>query len=142
MCIFYIYMVPKHKTWLLSDRYVSSITHQYAMAVEMISSTMPDHYLCYWLPDKYNSYNRPTYNMHIERNLTSLCNRTDIFEYWFSRLYLCIIQQRIQNVEKVTHVKGRLLKQAVFFSIITPLINLGNSLKRKNLLPMGANSFL
>ena len=41
----------------------------------------------------------------------------------------------------VTHIKGRLLKQAVII-IDCDHIQLGTSLKGKNLLPEGANSFL
>ena len=46
-----------------------------------------------------------------------------------------------QNAEKDTHIKGRLLYQARF-SLIASLFKMGNSVKGKNLLPEGANSFL
>ena len=50
-------------------------------------------------------------------------------------------QRRRQNAEKVTHTKGRLLEQAVFLFNCVPL-HMQTSLKGKNLLPEGANSFL
>ena len=50
-------------------------------------------------------------------------------------------QWRSQNAEKVTHVKERLLDEAVIlFNCV--LFEMGTSLKGKNLLPKGANSFL
>ena len=50
-------------------------------------------------------------------------------------------QWRNLDVEKVTHIKGRLLDQAVISSI-APLFKMGPSLKGKNLPKEGANSFL
>ena len=49
-----------------------------------------------------------------------------------------MLQWRSQNAEKVSHSKGRLLDQAT----IRVLFKMGTSLKGKNLLPEGANSFL
>ena len=51
------------------------------------------------------------------------------------------MQWRSRNAEKVTHIKGRLLEQAVIL-FIASLFIMGTSLKGKNLLPQGANSFL
>ena len=48
---------------------------------------------------------------------------------------------RSQNVEKVTHIKGRLLFQAVILYYYIPF-EMGTFLKGKYLLPEGANSFL
>ena len=48
---------------------------------------------------------------------------------------------RSQNAGKVTDIKGRLLKQAVILYNCNPF-HMGTSLKGKNLLPGGANSFL
>ena len=45
------------------------------------------------------------------------------------------------NGVAVTYIKGILLDQAVIPSIV-PLFKMGTSLKGKNLLPEGANSFL
>ena len=50
-------------------------------------------------------------------------------------------QWRSQNAEKVTHIKWRLLDQAVVLFNCVPF-QIGTSLKGKNLLPKGANSFL
>ena len=50
-------------------------------------------------------------------------------------------QWRCQNAEKATLIKGRLLDQAVLL-LISSLFKVGTSLKGKNLLPEGANSFL
>ena len=50
-------------------------------------------------------------------------------------------QWRSQNAEKVKHIQGRLLKQAVILTNCV-LFKLGTSRKRKNLLQEGANSFL
>ena len=50
-------------------------------------------------------------------------------------------QWRSQNAEKVTHIKGRLLDQAVIL-LIASLFIMGTSHIGKNLLPKGANSFL
>ena len=49
--------------------------------------------------------------------------------------------RRSQNDEKGTHIKGRLLDQAVA-SFTCILFQMGTSLKGENLLPEGANSFL
>ena len=51
------------------------------------------------------------------------------------------LQWHSQNAEKVTHIKGRLLHQAMILDNCVPF-TMGTSLKRKNLLPEGANSFL
>ena len=48
------------------------------------------------------------------------------------------VQWRYQNAEKDTHVKGRLLEQAVILFIC---VKMRTSLKGKNLLQGGANSF-
>ena len=48
---------------------------------------------------------------------------------------------RNHNAEKVMHIKGRVLYQAVILYNNVPFLN-GTSLKGKNLLPEGANSFL
>ena len=58
--------------------------------------------------------------------------------YW---QYIYLNQWRSQNTEKVTHIKGRLLEQAVIL-LIAHLFIIGTSLKGKNLLPQGANSLL
>ena len=50
-------------------------------------------------------------------------------------------QWHSQNTEKVTHIKGRLLEQAVIPFNCAPFQN-GTSLKGKNLLSEGANSYL
>ena len=50
------------------------------------------------------------------------------------------IQWRSQNAEKVTHIKGRLLVKQ-WFSSIAYIFIMGTSLKGKNLLQEGANSF-
>ena len=47
----------------------------------------------------------------------------------------------INNVEKLTHIKGRLLDQAVILFNCIPF-QMGTSLKEKNLLQEGANSLL
>ena len=52
-----------------------------------------------------------------------------------------LYQGHSQNAEKVTHVKGRLLDQAVVLFNCGPFQN-RTSLKGMNLLPEGANSFL
>ena len=52
-----------------------------------------------------------------------------------------MIQWRSQNAENSTHIKERLLDQAVIL-LIVPLFIMGTSLKGENLLPQGANSFL
>ena len=52
------------------------------------------------------------------------------------------IQWRSQNAENVTHIKGRLLDQAVILLKIASLIKMGTSLKGKSLLSEGANFFL
>ena len=46
-----------------------------------------------------------------------------------------------QNVENATHIKGRLLDQAMILLNCVPF-QMRTSLKGKNLLPEGANSFL
>ena len=51
------------------------------------------------------------------------------------------IQRCIQNAEKVSHIKGRLLDQAMIIFNCIPF-QMGTSLKGKNSLPEGANSFL
>ena len=56
-------------------------------------------------------------------------------------MHYLTFQWRSQNAEKVTHIKGRLLDQAVNTSIVSLLL-MGTSLKGKNLLSAGANSFL
>ena len=59
--------------------------------------------------------------------------------HWLKKiLYL---QRRNKNAEKVTHIKGRLLDQAMILFSCVPF-QMGTSLKGKNLLPEGANSFL
>ena len=58
-----------------------------------------------------------------------------------SYINLCICQWHSQNAEKVTHIKERLLGQAMVLFIYVPF-QMGTSLKGKNLLPEGANSFL
>ena len=60
--------------------------------------------------------------------------------------YICNVvgvslQWRSQNDEKVTHIKGRLLCQALILYNYVPF-QIRTSLKGKNLLPEGANSFL
>ena len=51
------------------------------------------------------------------------------------------LQWRIQNAKKDTHIKARLLDQAmILFKCVH--FQMGTSLKGKNLLPEGANSFL
>ena len=50
-------------------------------------------------------------------------------------------QRRSQNAETNTHIKGRLLDQAMILFSFVPF-QIGTSLKGKNLLPQGANSFL
>ena len=59
------------------------------------------------------------------------------FDKWKS--YQC--QWRSLNAEKSTHIKGRLLDQAMVFFNCVPF-QMETSLKGKNLLPEGANSFL
>ena len=54
---------------------------------------------------------------------------------------IAAMQWRSQNAEKVTHIKGRLLYQAVILYKYVPFQN-GNFSEGKNLLPEGANSFL
>ena len=49
------------------------------------------------------------------------------------------VQWRSQNAEKVTHVKGRLLYQALILYNYDPF-QIATSLKGKNLLPEGTNS--
>ena len=53
--------------------------------------------------------------------------------------YQC--QWRSLNTEKSTHIKGRLQDQAMVLFNCVPF-QMGTSLKGKNLLPEGANSFL
>ena len=51
------------------------------------------------------------------------------------------LQWHSQNAEKVMHIKGRLLDQAmILFNCVH--FQMGTSLKGKNLLPEGANSLL
>ena len=50
-------------------------------------------------------------------------------------------EERSQNAEKLTNIKGRLTGQAVIL-FNAPLFKIGTSLSGKNLLPEGANSFL
>ena len=52
-----------------------------------------------------------------------------------------LVQWRSQNAEKFTHIKGRLLEQAVILLNCVPF-QMGTSLQGKNLLPAVANSFL
>ena len=52
-----------------------------------------------------------------------------------------VYEQHSQNAEKVMHIKGRLLDQAMNLFNYIPF-QIGTSLKGKNLLPEGANSFL
>ena len=47
-----------------------------------------------------------------------------------------------QKAKKVTHIKGRLLDQAVILSYGVPFQNGNLELRGKNLLPEGANSFV
>ena len=54
---------------------------------------------------------------------------------------LKMYQQRSQDTEKVMHIKGRLLDQAMILFNCLPF-QMKTSLKGKNLLPEGANSFL
>ena len=56
--------------------------------------------------------------------------------HWLKILYL---QRRSQNAEKVTHIKERLLDQAINLFNCIPF-EMGTSLNGKNLLPEGANS--
>ena len=49
-------------------------------------------------------------------------------------------QWRSQNAENVTHIKGKLLDQAVILFILS-LYKMETSLKGKNLLTEGANFF-
>ena len=56
-------------------------------------------------------------------------------------LFLFTIQWRSQNAEKVTHIKGSLHGQAVIL-FNRSLFKMGTSLKRKNILQEGVNSFL
>ena len=51
------------------------------------------------------------------------------------------IQWHSQNAQTVTNIKGRLLDQATILFHCVPF-QMGTSLKGKNLLPLGANSFL
>ena len=51
------------------------------------------------------------------------------------------VQLHSQNAEKATHIKGRLLDQAIIFFYCVPF-QMGTSIKGKNLLPEGPNSFL
>ena len=53
----------------------------------------------------------------------------------------CLVQRRSQNAEKVAHIKGRLLDQAMIIFSCIPF-QMGTSLKGKNLLTEGANSIL
>ena len=50
-------------------------------------------------------------------------------------------QRCSQNAEKVWHIKGRLFDQAMILFNCVPF-QIGTSIKGKNLLPGGANSFL
>ena len=70
----------------------------------------------------------------------------------FSSTLICILtldynllrytdQWRSQNAENIAHIKWRLLYQEIIL-YITSLFKMGTSLKGKNLLPEGANSFL
>ena len=56
-------------------------------------------------------------------------------------MVLMLIQRRGQNADKVTHIKGRPLDQAMILFNCIPF-QIGTSLKGQNLLPEGANSFL
>ena len=58
-----------------------------------------------------------------------------------SHSQITAVQRRSQNAEKVTHIKGGLLDQAMFIFSCAPF-QMGTSFKGKNLLPEGANSFL
>ena len=50
------------------------------------------------------------------------------------------LQWHSRNAEKVTHIKGKLQDQAVILFICVPF-KMDTSLKGKNLLPEGGNSF-
>ena len=52
-----------------------------------------------------------------------------------------LFQRRSQNAEKVTHIKGRPLDQAMILFNCVPF-QMGTPLKGKNSLPEGANSSL
>ena len=70
---------------------------------------------------------------------TLLCTRSaHVVHFKYTTL---LNQWRSQNAEKITHIKGRLLDQAVIlFNCV--LFDMGTSLKRKNSLTEGANSCL
>ena len=76
-------------------------------------------------------------------------NTREVFRMFLNamfRTYTCICcpheeQWRSQNAEKVTHINGRLLYQELILYNHVPF-QIGTSLKGKNLLPEGANSFL
>ena len=56
-------------------------------------------------------------------------------------MVLMLIQRRGRNADKVTHIKGRPLDQAMILFNCIPF-QIGTSLIGQNLLPEGANSFL
>ena len=51
------------------------------------------------------------------------------------------VMWRSHNAEKIMHIKGRLLYQALILYKYVPFL-IGTSLKGKNLFPEGANSLL
>ena len=59
----------------------------------------------------------------------------------FAEMHWFLTQPRSQNGEKVTHIKGRLLDQAMILFNCVPF-QMGTSHKGKTLLPERANSFL
>ena len=52
------------------------------------------------------------------------------------------MQWRSQNAEKVTHIKGRLLDQAVVLFNCSPFSKWKLLVKEREFTPSGANSFL
>ena len=86
--------------------------------------------------------------LHFISFLTNLINSIIHLSTFVRSSFYCIHKQprlrgqgRSQNAEKVTHIKGELLDQAVIL-FISSLFKMGTSLKGKNLLPEEANSFL
>ena len=86
-----------------------------------------------------------SFSLALTSNVVDLApaGKFDIFEIHAVTIFRSqfdIPQWRSQNAEKVTHSKGRLLYQALIFSNYVPF-RVGTSLKGKNLLPEGGNSF-
>ena len=105
------------------------------------------HLICVPFPG--NIYKWATIGLPAKRNSMAICWCTDSGLMLYADWVLCVCKQQrlLQRLvgafvaRQCTYSKGRLLYETQF-STITPLFKIGTSLKVKNLLPEGANSFL